>query len=162
VSAAVVAGVAMGLGIAGLGPGPGRRLPPPRARVYENADACLLTGPSGVSGGPAAQAWAGMEEASGVTAARVSYLAVTGPATAAGAAPFLGSLLVRGCRVIVAAGGPERAAVLAEAAGYPGVRFVVTGAAPALPNVTAVVFAPAGMPAAVAAAVESGVRDTGS
>lgn len=158
---AAAAGVSAGLVIATPGSsGSAPRLALPRARVYKSVDACLLTGPDGVQG-TAAQAWAGMEDASRVTAARVSYLAVTDPATEGNAASFLGSLLVRGCRVIVAWGGPERAAVLAGANRFPKVRFVVAGNVAGHRNVTGLAFASSGMNAAVAAAVESGVRAAG-
>lgn len=139
----------------------GRALPPARARSYENVDACLLTGPRGLADPVAAQEWAGLEDASRATTARVSYLAATGPATAAGTAPFVGSLLVRGCQVIVAAGVPERAAVLADAARYPETRFVVAGPAAGAPNLAALPFTPSGLPAAIASAVESGLRAAG-
>src|SRR5947208_6385650 len=66
----------------------------------------------GLAGPVASQVWAGMEDASRATSARVSYLAVTGPATQAQAAPFAGTLLVRGCKVVVVSGAVERAAVL--------------------------------------------------
>ena len=162
---AAVAGVGVGLAVSGA-PLPwsqGPRVPPPaRARVYENVDACLLTGSGGLADAAAAQAWAGMEEASRATSARMSYLAVTGPATVAAAAPFAGSLLVRGCKVIVASGAAERAAVLAEAAEFGSVRFVVTGAvAGSPPNVTALAFTPSGLQASVASAVEAGVHAVG-
>lgn len=98
-----------------------------RARVYSSYQACLLTGGSGITSGPAAQAWAGMEDASAQTRAKVSYLAVSGPATAGNAGTFLGSLLVRKCGVIVAAGSAEQAAVLTEAPKFPAVRFVLAG-----------------------------------
>ena len=157
---AVVIGVVAGLLISGsLG---SRSLPSVRARVYANYDLCLLAGPGGVSAAPDSLAWAGLEDASRVTSARVSYLAVTGPGTEAGALPVLGSLLVRGCRVIVATGGPERAAVLADAPRFARVRFVVTGPASGPANLTAVVFTPSGLRAAVATAVESGVRSAGN
>lgn len=156
---AIAAGVAAGLAISSSGSG--RALPPVRARVYLNVDACMLTGSAGVEDQTAAQMWAGMEDASRATSVRASYLAVTGPGTEANALPFLGSLLVRGCRVIVATGGPERAAVLADAPRFARVRFVVTGAASGPANLTAVVFTPSGLRAAVAAAVESGVRSAG-
>jgi hypothetical protein len=158
VAGVAAAGVTGGLLIAGSG---GRALPPVRARVYENVDACLLTGRQGVSDPAAAQAWAGMEDASKATSARVSYLAVTGPATEANASTYLGSLLVRGCHVIVASGTPESAAVLAEARQFPRVQFVVAGNASGPANVTAVVFPTNGMRAAVAAAVKSGIRSAG-
>ena len=162
-----VAGVGVGLAVSGAplpwSPG-GRALPPPRARVYENVDACLLTGARGLADPTAAQVWAGMEDASRATSARVSYLAVTGPATQAQAQaePFAGSLLVSGCEVVVAAGTAERAAALAEAARFSSVRFVVTGpAAGSGPNVTALTFAPLGLRTGVASAVEADVHAAG-
>jgi len=160
-----VAGVGIGLAVSG-GPLPwssgARVLPPVRARVYESVDACLLTGPAGLADPVASQVWAGMEDASKATSARVSYLAVTGPATQAEAAPFAGTLLVRGCKVVVASGAAERAAVLAEAARFTSVRFVVEGAAPGSPaNVTALVFSTSGVRAGVATAVEAGVHAAG-
>jgi hypothetical protein len=163
---AAVAGVGIGLAVSGgplpWSPGGGRVLPPARARVYESVDACLLTGPQGLSDPAAAQAWAGMEAASRATSARVSYLAVTGPATLAAAEPFAGSLLVQGCKVIVASGAAERAAALAEAGQFGSVRFVVTGpAAGSPPNVTALTFTPSGLTASVASAVEAGVHAAG-
>ena len=160
-----VAGAGVGLAVSGA-PLPwsagGRVLPSARARAYENVDACLLTGARGLSDPAAAQAWAGMEAASQATSARVSYLAVTGPATVAAAEPFAGSLLVQGCKVIVASGAAERAAALAEAGRFGSVRFVVTGPAAGSPgNVTALAFTPSGLEAGVASAVETGVRAAG-
>jgi hypothetical protein len=158
-------GVGVGLAVSG-GPSPwssgSRALPPARARVYENVDACLLTGAQGLSDRTAAQAWAGLEAASTATSARVSYLAVTGPATMAAAEPYAGTLLVQGCKVIVASGAAERAAALAEAGRFSSVRFVVTGAAAGSPaNVTALAFTPSGLEASVASAVEAGVHAAG-
>ena len=156
-----VTGAGAGLAFSGM-PLPwsaSRSLPPPRARVYENVDACLLTGSQGLADPAAAQAWAGLEDASRATSARVSYLAATGPATEAEAVPFAGSLLVRGCKVIVASGTAERAAALTEARQFGSVRFVVDGPAPGSPpNVTALVFTTSGLRASVASAVEDGVR----
>jgi hypothetical protein len=163
---AAVAAVGIGLAVSG-GPlpwsaGAGRVLPPTRARVYGSVDACLLTGARGLSDPAAAQAWAGLETASRATSARVSYLAVTGPATLAAAEPFAGSLLVQGCKVIVASGTAERAAALAEAGQFGSVRFVVTGpAAGSPPNVTVLAFTPSGLAASVASAVEAGVHAAG-
>ena len=162
---AAVAGVGIGLAVSGA-PLPwssgGRVLPPARARVYEDVDACLLTGARGLADPTAAQVWAGMEDASQATSARVSYLAVTGPATVAVAEPFAGSLLVRGCKVVVASGGPERAAALAEASQFGSVRFVVEGPVAGGPsNVTALAFTPSGLQASVASAVEADVHAAG-
>ena len=162
----VIAGVAVGLVVSGAplpwSHGGQVALPPARARVYEDVNACLLTGAQGLADPVAAQAWAGMEDASKATSARVSYLAVTGPETEAGAVPFAGTLLVRGCKVIVASGTAERAAALAEAKQYGSVRFVVDGvAAGSPPNVTALAFTPSGLRASVASAVTDGVRAAG-
>jgi hypothetical protein len=162
---AAVAGAGVGLAVSGAPlpwSGGGQSVPPLRARVYENVDACLLTGARGLSDPAAAQAWAGMEDASRATSARVSYLAVTGPATVAQAEPFAGSLLVSGCKVVVASGAAERAAVLAEAPRFGSVRFVVDGAsAGSGPNVTGLAFTPSGLRAGVASAVEAGVHAAG-
>jgi hypothetical protein len=162
---AVVAGIGVGLAVSGA-PLPwsrgGQALPPPRARVYESVDACLLTGARGLADPAAAQAWAGMQDASRATSARVSYLAVTGPATAAQAEPFAGSLLVGGCKVVVASGAAERAAALAEAGRFASVRFVVTGPASATdPNVTVLTFTTSGLRSGVASAVEADVHAEG-
>ncbi len=114
--AVAAAGVALAVSGAPLPwPGGGQALPPPRAWVYESVDACLLTGARGLADPATAQAWAGMQDASRATSARVSYLAVTGLATAAQAEPFAGSLLVGGCKVVAASGAAERAAALAQA-----------------------------------------------
>ena len=96
------------------------------------------------------------------TSARVSYLAVTGPATEAQAEPFAGSLLVGGCKVVVASGAAERAAALAEAGRFGSVRFVVAGPATASdPNVTVLTFTTSGWRSGVASAVEAGVHGEG-
>jgi hypothetical protein len=162
----VLAGVGIGLVVSGSplpwSSGGQAALPPARARTYESVDACLLTGARGLADPTAAQVWAGMEDASHSTTARVSYLAVTGPATEADAEPFAGSLLVRGCKVIVASGAAERAAALAEASRFSSVRFVVDGAAAGSPpNVTAMAFTSSGLRAAVASAVTADVHAAG-
>ena len=159
-----VAGAGIGLAVSG-GPLPwssGGQPPQFQERAFENVDACLLTGVSGLSDPQAAQVWAGMQDASKATTARVSYQTVTGPATEAQAAPYAGTLLVQGCKVIVASGDPERAAVLADASQFSSVRFVVDGPAISSPsNVTVLTVPPSGLRAAVASAVESGVHAAG-
>ena len=161
----VAAGVGIGLALSAAPlpwSGGGRVLPPARARAYENVDACLLAGAKGLADPTAAQVWAGMEDASKTTTARVSYLAVTGPPTEAAAEPYVGSLLVQGCKVVVASGPAERAAALAEAGKFSDVRFIVQGAtAGSPPNVTALAFASSGLRATVATAVTSGVHAAG-
>ncbi|HYS36730.1 MAG TPA: hypothetical protein VEO01_13995 [Pseudonocardiaceae bacterium] len=108
---------------------------PPRARPYLDYTACLLTDAQGVAGAAARPVWAGMEDASLATHARVQYLAVAGEPTVANALPYLNSLLQRRCAVVVAVGAAQVAAVNADAAKYPGVRFVAVGGPPAGGNV---------------------------
>jgi basic membrane lipoprotein Med (substrate-binding protein (PBP1-ABC) superfamily) len=136
----------------------GPAAPASRARAYASVKACLLTGAQGVAGSPATQVWAGMQDASLQTHAQVSYLAVSGPATKANALPFLWSLLVEHCNVVIASGSAEQAAALADAAKFPAVRFVMAGLAGDGPvggsNVSAVSAGPSGgLRGAVAAAV---------
>jgi len=163
---AAAVGSGIGLAVAGApwssSGGPGLPASQTKARVYENVDACLLTGARGLADPAAAQFWAGLQQASQATTARVSYLAVTGPGTEAAAEPFAGSLLVQGCKVVAAVGAPERAAALAEAGRFAAVRFVVAGpAAGSPPNVTVLAFTPSGLTAGVASAVEAGVHAAG-
>lgn len=156
----VAAAVAFGLWALGGGPAVPSSAAV-RARVYGSFQACLLTGPRGIVGAPAAQAWAGMEDASLKTRAKVSYLTVSGPATEANAMSFLGSLLVRKCDVIIASGAPEQAAVLADASRFPDVRFIVTAhAIPQIvgePNVAAASASRTGLRSAVGAMVTTDV-----
>jgi hypothetical protein len=143
--AASGAAVAVGLGVwLWLGTG-GRYIPPARARVYSAFSACLLTGPRGLADGQVAPVWAGMEEASLATRAKVSYLPVAGPATVGAATPYLGSLVLRRCNVIIAVGVPETAAVSAGSSRFPGTRFVTVGPGTARSNVTVVPAASAGV-----------------
>lgn len=155
-----VAGVVVLAVLLGLLPGSGgSSIPPPRARVYTAASACLLTGPAGLTDRQVAPVWAGMEDASLVTRAKVSYLAAQGPATVGNVTPYLGSLELRRCTVILAVGKPETAVVTVGAAAFPGVRFVVVGSGSARANVTAVPSgSPAGVRSSVAGLVEVATR----
>ena len=100
----------------------------PRARVYRDTDVCLLTDAHGITAAPASIAWQGLRDFSGRTAVRVSYVPVIGAATPANAGQFLAGLVQRRCRVVVAVGGPQVAAVQARAASTPQVGFVAVGA----------------------------------
>jgi len=111
--------------------------PPPRARPYLEFTACLLTDGHGVAGATAAPVWAGMQDASLATHAKVQYLAVSGEATAGNALPYLSSLIQRRCAVVLAVGPAQVEAVRADASRYPQVRFVVVGGSVAGTNVTA-------------------------
>jgi hypothetical protein len=130
---AAAAGLAAGLALAFTG---GTSAPPARARSYTDFQACLLTGERGLADPVAAPLWAGMEQASLVTHAKVSYLAAAGPQTMDNALSFLGSLLVRHCGLVLAAGQAERDAVAERARQYPSVKFAVVGGVPAAPNMT--------------------------
>src|SRR5574340_860169 len=116
--------VAVGLGVWFWLSAGGRHMPPARARVYTAFSTCLLTGPRGLADGQVAPVWAGMEEASLATRAKVSYLPVAGPATVGAATPYLGSLVAQHCDVIIAVGAPETAAVNAGSGRFPGIQFV--------------------------------------
>ena len=87
-----IAGLTIGLTLDFTGGAPASA-PAARARSYTDLQACLLTGERGLADPAAAALWAGMEQASLATHAKVSYLAVAGPQTSGNALPFLGSLL---------------------------------------------------------------------
>jgi len=132
--------------------------PAPRARQYLTFTACLLTGPQGLAGPRAAPAWAGLEQASGATHAKVEYLPVMSGATEGAAAPYLATLVQRHCRVVVAAGDAEVAAVEATAARYPSVRFAVVGGARGGSRVRSVSGSAPAVRAAVAGFVTAAVH----
>ncbi len=132
----------------------------PQVRQYLTFTACLLTGPGGVADGPAATAWAGMEQASLRTRAQVQYLPVMPGTTAGAAAPVLASLIVRHCGLVIAAGAAQVAAVEQDAPRYRSVRFAVLGKGAAGPNV-AVVPAGMGMRASVVGLVSAAVSGGG-
>lgn len=131
-----VAGLAVGLTLAFSGGG-SSALPDPAAssRSYTDFQACLLTSNRGLADPASVPLWAGMRQASLATHAKVSYLAVMGPQTSDNALPFLGSLLVRHCQVVLAAGQPERAAIADRARKFPSVRFAVVGGTSTAPNI---------------------------
>lgn len=77
----VAAGVAVIVGASAvlwLARPSGPEEPPSRAREYIEFQACLLTGAEGLSDPATQPVWAGMQEASRETRAKVSYLAVQG------------------------------------------------------------------------------------
>lgn len=145
--------VAVALFVGGGQGGP----PDPRARQYEDVDACLLTGEKGVTEGtPAAAVWHKMQKASLETRVRVNYVPVMGEQTTANAVPFFNSLMQRDCAVVFAVGGPQVQATEAGAKKYPDVRFVVVdGAGSAQRNVTTVA---SGEEAELTGVVEDAIR----
>src|SRR6266545_144208 len=106
-----------------------------RARAYLAFTACLLTDEHGIAGERAVPVWAGMQDASLATRVKVQFLPAADALTAANVSPYLAGLVQRRCDLIVAVG---EAAVAADAAKYPGTRFVTVGGGASAPNVTAV------------------------
>ena len=132
------------------------KAPAPQARQYSNFSACLLTDDVGVGSRQARPVWAGMQQASAQTSARVSFLEAVGPTDADNISSYLNTLLQRRCNVVLAAGAPQVAAVVAAASSAPGTHFIVVGAPSAGPNVASLA---AGGDDAVAGAVARLIDD---
>lgn len=130
---------------------------PARARQYLSFTACLLTDSRGLAGPSAAQVWAGMQDASLATDAKVEYLPVYGT-TAAAAQPYVASLVQRRCGMVLAVGAAPVSAVAADAGRYPAVRFVAIGATSGSRNVTTVDPANGQVRAGVARLIRAAVR----
>ncbi|MGD0608755.1 MAG: hypothetical protein ABSA53_34875, partial [Streptosporangiaceae bacterium] len=109
-------------------------------------------------GPQAAQAWAGMQDASLATRAKVEYLSAMGPQTTAATLPFLASLVQRNCNVIIAVGRAPLAAVSQDAPHYQAVRFVAVGGQASTGNVTMVSTTGPPIKAAVDRLVTSAVQ----
>ncbi|HJP77253.1 MAG TPA: hypothetical protein VJ914_23490 [Pseudonocardiaceae bacterium] len=120
------------------GPAPARALPPTRARTYLAFDACLLTGAQGLADPSVRPVWAGMQDASLATHAKVSYLAVAGPQTVGNAIPYANTLLQRQCNVIVGIGQSQVDAINQAAPANKTAKFIVVGGSSGAPNVTTV------------------------
>jgi hypothetical protein len=112
--------------------------PDPRARVYLDTTACLLTPAAGVTDKEAAPVWAGMQQASLATRGKVQYLEVDGPQTSAQASTYLATLAGSKCDLIVTVGRAQNDALSHAASSYPKTRFVLVGNGAPQPNVTVV------------------------
>ncbi|WP_306889805.1 hypothetical protein [Spirilliplanes yamanashiensis] len=112
--------------------------PDPRARVYRDVSACLLTGSGGVNDPAAAPVWAGMQAASLETRGKVQYLEVDGPQTREQAATYLATLVNSRCDLILSVGDAANGAVVAAAPTYTNVRFVLVGTGARRDNVSVV------------------------
>lgn len=100
--------------------------PDPRARQYQDFNACLLTGEKGITQGTlAASVWEGMQKASLETRARVTYVPVMGAQSVGNVRPFFNSLIQRQCDVVLAVGVPQVQVTQTAAGKHPSVRFVV-------------------------------------
>jgi basic membrane lipoprotein Med (substrate-binding protein (PBP1-ABC) superfamily) len=109
--------------------------------VYTAFQACLLTGANGLADPAAAPLWAGMQDASLATHAKVSYLAVAGPQTDGNAEPYANTLVQRHCSLVIGAGRSQVDAVETVAKANSHARFAVAGGAAAA-NVTALASNP--------------------
>jgi basic membrane lipoprotein Med (substrate-binding protein (PBP1-ABC) superfamily) len=98
----------------------------PRSRAYLPFTACLLTDGRGLTGA-AAPVWAGMQDTSAATRAKVQYLPATGAGSADEVRPYLATLVERHCDLVVAVGSGPVSAVARDADRYPAVRFVSVG-----------------------------------
>lgn len=133
---------------------------PPRARQYLQFTACLLTNQSGVTGESAAPVWAGMQDASLQTLAKVQYLAITGPQTADNGVTFLNSQAQAGCDLLFAAGDVAVATVDQAAAQFPQKRFYPVAGGTATANVHPIPAAtPGDVRATVAATISAAVAE---
>jgi hypothetical protein len=109
---------------------------PPRARPYLEFTACLLTSEHGITEPTTVPVWAGLQDASLTTHAKVQYLAITGPQTTENGLTFLNTLAQTGCNLIFSAGDTPNASVDHGAAQFPQKHFYpVSGGIPAA-NVT--------------------------
>lgn len=104
-----------------------RPAPPSRARQYLAFTGCLLTDDHGIGGPAAAPVWAGLQDASLATHAKVQFLEVTGEQTGENAAPFVASLAQSHCDLVFATGPAPSAGVRQSAAAFPRVRFYLIG-----------------------------------
>ncbi len=97
---------------------------PARAREYRDFDVCLLTDAQGIAAGPAATAWAGLQEVSKRRSVRVSYLGVSGERGEERAKQLLATQVQQRCAIIVAVGPVQVAAADVVKATYPKVTFL--------------------------------------
>jgi hypothetical protein len=141
------------------GSGSDRNLPPTRARVYTEQQACLLTGERGLADPAAAPVWAGMRDASADTHAKITYLAMAGEQSPAAAGPYLATLAGRKCAVVLTVGAAPDGAVPAAGPKYPGTRFVAVGGKSGKSGGANVTAVPEGSTASTRAAVKAAVTD---
>jgi hypothetical protein len=107
-----------------LWPGPNNPQPTAaRARPYLAYTACLLTGELGLTDPDAAPIWAGLQDASLATHAKVEYLAVTGPQTVDNAVTYVNTLAQTRCNLVIAAGAVPTGAVQRAAPTFPHTEF---------------------------------------
>jgi hypothetical protein len=115
---------------------------PPRARPYLEYTACLLTGEQGITDPDAAPVWAGLQDGSTATQAKIQYLAVVGPQNIENAQTFLNGLAQANCSLIFGAGQLATATIDSAASEHPDTRFLPVSASSSHPNVTPIAPGP--------------------
>jgi len=103
----------------------------PRQREYIDAKACLLTDEKGILGEPAKTTWSAMKDASATTLVRAQYL----PITTDDAEPYLNTLVLSHCGLIVAAGSTPVGTVTGNAGKHLDVQFVTVNGGTEAKNV---------------------------
>jgi hypothetical protein len=136
-----------------------RYAPDPRDRQFSQFKACVLTDGNGIVGPDATPVWAGVIEASKVTGAQGTFLAVPDAGSEAVATQYVNTLAARGCGLVIAAGKDEVAAATVRATAYPRQQFVVVGVGRPASNVAVVAAgAPDDVRRTIAALVEHAAR----
>jgi basic membrane lipoprotein Med (substrate-binding protein (PBP1-ABC) superfamily) len=95
-----------------------------RERTLSPISACLLTDAGGVGRKPAADVWAGLQDAAADAKARATFLPLLG---AGSPADQVNAMIAQGCNLIAAVGNKPQTAVQNAAGANPGVHFVVAG-----------------------------------
>ena len=130
--------------------------PPARERIYNTFTVCLLTGPQGIFGATAAPVWSGVQKAANAANDQAEYLAATTPVETVGSVtPYVNTLILQQCGVVIAVGSVEIEAMGTVAPQYAKVRFIAVGGGTAAANVQVV---PEPSTSAVAAAVGTAIQ----
>jgi hypothetical protein len=95
-----------------------------RERTLSPISACLLTDAGGIGRNPAADVWAGLQDAAADAKVRATFLPLLG---AGSPGDQVNAMIAQGCNLIAAVGNKPRAAVQHAAGANPGVHFVVAG-----------------------------------
>ncbi len=122
----MVAGVGVAAGVVQVSSGADSGAPrESRERSFSGVSGCLLTDARGLSGSPADAVWAGLQEASARTSATASYVPVLTNASSSEVVPYVNSLILSRCDLVVGVGPAQARAVASVAQVHPAVRFAV-------------------------------------
>jgi basic membrane lipoprotein Med (substrate-binding protein (PBP1-ABC) superfamily) len=137
---------------------PAPQAPAPRARQYLDVTACLLTDEHGLSGPTASGVWAAMQDASAATRVRVQYRTPAKTETAEDVAPYLTSMALARCDLIVTTDRASATAAQRAAKQFPRTTFYVIGGDHRESNVIPIGGTGDQVPAQVRAAIVERVR----